>query len=151
MLTQFIQHISVVAAKEGRNASPIIEALCKAVLLDLDLVIQCYLETKDKSMLEILSRATTFTADMEQLNAELSLAMAQVKVSAKALSKDAAESDQHTTQLASLFDQVDALEDKVKQIDERISNLKTGDRLYVHEGSDQTGTFAKLKALLLGE
>jgi methyl-accepting chemotaxis protein len=151
MLTQFIQHISVVAAKEGRNASPIIEALCKAVLLDLDLVIQCYLETKDKSMLEILSRATTFTADMEQLNAELSLAMAQVKVSAKALSKDAAESDQNTTQLASLFDQVDALEDKVKQVDERISNLKTGDRLYVHEGSDQTGTFAKLKALLLGE
>ena len=52
----------------SRNFTLIIDAICKAVLLDLDLVIQCYFEAKDESMLEILARATNFTSDMEQLN-----------------------------------------------------------------------------------
>ncbi len=150
MLVQFVQHISVVAAKEGLDASPIIGALCKAVLLDLDLVIHCYLEAKDESMLEILGRATKFTADMGQLNTELGFVTAQVVESTAAISRDA-EEEEYANQLANLNTQVDALTDKVKQIDERISQLKTGDRLYVHKGSDQTGTFAKLKALILGE
>ena len=151
MLVQFIQYISVAAPKEGHDASPMIQAICKVVLLDLDLVIHCYLEAKDESMLEILRRATTFTTDMEKLNSELNLATAQVKASTKAMSEDATEKDQHASQLASLVVQVDALADKVKQIDERVGELKTGDRLYVPVGSDQTGTFAKLKALILGE
>ncbi|MDH3491458.1 MAG: protoglobin domain-containing protein [Gammaproteobacteria bacterium] len=151
MLAQFVQHISVAAAREGRDASPIIGALCKAVLLDLDLVIHCYLEAKDESMLEILARATKFTSDMDQLNTELSVMTAQVKESTEDMSKNANDNDRHASQLASLRIHVDALTDKAKQIDERISQLKTGDRLYLHKGSDQTGTFAKLKALILGE
>ena len=151
MLVQFVQHISVAAAKEGRDASPIIEALCKAVLLDLDLVIHCYLEAKDESMLEILARATKFTSDINQLNTELSFTAARVKESTEAMSKNVNDNDRHASQLASLCIDVDALTDKAKQIDERISQLKTGDRLYVHQGGDQTGTFAKLKALILGE
>ncbi len=151
MLVQFVEHIAAEGAKDGRDESPIIKALCKAVFLDLDLVIHCYLEAKDESMLEVLSRATTFTTDMEQLNAALSLTTANVKASAESLSKEASESDQHASQLASLLEQVDALADNVEQIDERIGQLKTGDRLYAHTGNDQTGTFAKLKALMLGE
>ena len=151
MLVQFVQHIVVVAPKEGRDASPIVEALCKAVLLDLDLVIHCYLEAKDESMLEILARATKFTSDMDQLNTELSFMTAQVKESTEAMSKNTNDNDRHASQLASLCVHVDALTDKAKQIDDRISQLKTGDRLYLHKGSDQTGTFAKLKALILGE
>jgi hypothetical protein len=147
MLGQFIQHISDVAPREGRDAGPIIDAICKAVLLDLDLVIQCYFEAKDESMLEILARATNFTSDMEQLNTELSDMTAQVKESTEAMSKNANDNNA----LESLRTQVDALTDKAKQIDERISQLKTGDRLYVHKESEQTGTFAKLKTLILGE
>lgn len=151
MLVQFVQHISAAAAKEGRDPGPIIEAMCKAVLLDLDLVIHCYLEAKDESMLEILARVTKFTADMEQLNTELGSVTAQVIESTEAISRDAKENEEHANQLARLHIQVDALKDKVKQVDERISQLKTGDRLYLHKGGDQAGTFAKLKALILGE
>jgi len=151
MLVQFVQHISVSAAKEGLDASPIIGALCKAVLLDLDLVIHCYLEAKDESMLEILARATKFTADMGQLNTELGFMTAQVMESTEAISRHAEEKQEYASELANLNTQVGALTDKVKQIDERISQLKTGDRLYFHKGGEQTGTFAKLKALILGE
>ena len=41
MLVKFIRHILAVAPKDGRDVSPTIEALSKAVLLDLDLVIHC--------------------------------------------------------------------------------------------------------------
>ena len=102
-------------------------------------------------MLEILARATKFTSDMDQLNTELSFMTARVKESTEAMSKNANDIDRHASQLASLCIHVDALTDKAKQIDERISQLKTGDRLYVHKGSDQTGTFAKLKTLILRE
>ena len=150
MLVQFIEHISVSTAKEGRDASPMIEALCKAVLLDVDLVIHCYLEAKDKLMLDLLMRATRFTDDMENLNSELSLAAAQVKASTDAMSADASGNDLHASQLARLVVQVDAIADKAKQIDERVSELKSKDRLYLQRGSEHTGTFAKLKALILG-
>ena len=151
MLVQFIQHISAVARKKDRDASPIIEALCKAVLLDLDLVIHCYLEAKDRTMVDLLMRATTFTDDLEDLNGELSLATAQVKESTEALSKDATQNDWQAAKLAELHAQTDALVDKVKQIDERISELKISDRLYLERGVEHTGTFAKLRALVLGK
>lgn len=151
MLVQFIQHISVVAPKEGHDASPMIQAICKAVLLDLDLVIHCYLEAKDESMLDILRRATMFTADIEKLNSELNLVTAQLKASTEAMSEGATERDRHASQLARLVVQVDAMADKVKQIDERVGELKTGDRLYTPISSDLTGTIAKLKARILGE
>ena len=151
MLVQFIRQVAVAAPKQDRDASPIIEALCKAVLLDLDLVVHCYLEAKDESMLEILGRATTFSTDMEELSSELSLAMAEVSESTVAMCKDATENEQRASQLAKLGVQVDTMADKVKQIDERISKLKTSDRLYLHKGSDQTGTFAKLRALIRGK
>ena len=151
MLVKFIRHISAVAQKEGRDASPIIEALCKAVLLDLDLVIHCYLEAKDQVMLDLLMRATRFADDLAETNSELGLVAAQVKVSTEALSKDATENDRRAGQLEALLAQADAVADKVKQIDERISELKIGDRLYLHRGSEHTGTFAKLRALVLGK
>jgi hypothetical protein len=151
MLVQFVRHIAVAAPKQDRDAGPIIEALCKAVLLDLDLVIHCYLEAKDESMLEILGRATAFSNDMEELNSDLSLATAQVRKSVKAMSEAATENDQRASELARMVVQVNAMADKVKQIDERISKLKTGDRLYSHKRNDQAGVFARLKALLRGE
>ena len=151
MLAQFVQHISAEAAKEGRDPSATIAAVCKAILLDLDLVIHCYLEAKDESMLEILGRATTFSADMEVLTREMGVALAEVKASTATIAEDATENERQASHLATLVVQVDALTDKAKQVEERIGQLKTGDRLYVHRGSDQTGTFAKLKTLILGE
>jgi len=151
MLVQFVRNISINARKDGRNASPMIEALCKAVILDLDVVIHCYLEAKNEAMLGILERATDFTADMSELNSELSVATAQVRESAEAVAMEVTEEKKRAGSLARLAAGVEALTEKVRQIDERINQLKTGDRLYVHKDRDQTGTFAKLKALIFGE
>mgnify|MGYP001821082749 FL=1 len=151
MLVQFVRHIADAAPKQGRDASPMIEALCKAVLLDIDLVIHCYLEAKDETMLNVLERATTFSTDMDELSGELGLATVQVRELTRAMSEDAIEDNQHASQLAELVVQVDALAEKVKQIDARIGKLKTDDRLYLHGSSNRTGVFAKVKALIRGE
>jgi methyl-accepting chemotaxis protein len=151
MLGQFVRHVAVAAPEQNRDATPVIEALCKAVLLDIDLVIHCYLAAKDETMLDVLERATTFTTDMEELNRELSLAMAEARKSIDAMCDDASEPGRGTSQPATLNVQIDAIADKVKQIDERISKLKTDDRLYLHGSSDRTGILAKLKALISGE
>jgi cell division septum initiation protein DivIVA len=102
-------------------------------------------------MLDLLMRATKFTDDLEDLNSELSLAAAQVKESTEALSKDATKNDWQAAKLAELHAQTDVLADKVKQIDERISELKISDRLYLQRGVEHTGIFAKLKTLILGK
>lgn len=65
--------------------------------------------------------------------------------------EDATENDRPASQLARLGVQVDTMADKVRQMDERISKLKTGDRLYLHKGSDEAGTFTNLKALIRGK
>lgn len=151
MLIQFIQQVSAAAAKEGRDPSPIIESLCKAILLDLDLVIHCYLEAKDKAMVELLKRSTSLADDLTRLNSELSLATAQARETTEAMSKEVTGNDRHAGQLAKLSVEIEALTDKVKQMDERVRQIKKGDRLYLQKGSDETGTFARLKALILGE
>lgn len=151
MLAQFIEHIASVSVEAGRDATPLTQALCKAVLLDLDLVIYCYLEAKDQQMVALLERATTFSEDITRLNAELTAAAAQLGESVEALTINADAGDQSAARLAKLSNGIDAVTEKVKEIDERTSQLQTRDRLYVQKGSDQSGPFARLKAFILGD
>ncbi len=149
MLVKFVRHISAVASKDGRDATPIIEAVCKAVLLDLDLVVHCYLEAKDQVMVDVLMRATKFTDDLAEMNSELGVATAQINASTKALSKDATENDRQSGYLAMLLGQTEELADKVRQIDERIRELKFSGRPYLAPGNEHTEMFAKLRTLII--
>ncbi len=151
MLAQFVQHVAVVSRSEQQDPGPIIDAVCKAILLDLDLVIHCYLQAKDEQMLEILARATNFTADMEALYAELAAATAQTKETVATISKNVVDEELHKTQVAKLNDGIDALAITVRRIDERLGQLKTGDRLYAHKAGDTRGVLARLKARITGE
>ena len=151
MLAQFIRHISATAATEDYDASRMIEALCKAVLLDVDVVIHCYLEAKNRTMLDILERATSFTDDISELSSQLSLAAAQVRESAEALTSEGKKYQGKVASVSNLVAAVETLTEKVVQIDDRTSELKTGDRLYLHKNSRRTGIFARLKAWILGE
>lgn len=150
MLVKFVRHISAVASKNGRDATPIVEAICKAVMLDLDLVVHCYLEAKDQVMVDLLMRATKFTDDLAEMNSELGAATAQISASTEALSKDATENDRQSGHLAMLLGQSDELADKVKQIDERIRELKFSGRPYLAPGTEHTGMFEKLRTLIIG-
>lgn len=151
MLVQINQRISLLAPKWGRDPRAIIEAVCKVVLLDLDVVIHCYLEAKDRVMLDLLMRATRFIDELAEMSSELGLATAQVKVSTDALIRDTTENDGQTGTHGELLVHTGALADKVKQIDARISELKVSDRLYLKSGIEHTETFANLKSQILGE
>lgn len=150
MLVKFVRQVLAVVSKDGRDASPIIEAICKAVLLDLDLVVHSYLEAKDLVSVDLLMRATRFTDDVAEMNSELGLATAQINASTEALLKDATEDDRQAGHLAKLHAQTDELADKVRQIDERIRALKFSGRPYLPPGLEHTGMFGKLRTLVSG-
>jgi len=149
MLVQVIQRISLLAPKWGREPGPIIEAVSKVVMLDLDVVIHCYLEAKDRVMLDLLMRATRFIDELAEMSSELGLATAQVEASTEALTKGTSKSEGPTETVKELLARTGALADKAKQIDERISELKVTDRLYLKSGIEHTETFANLRAQVL--
>ncbi|NNJ87548.1 MAG: hypothetical protein HKP20_10300 [Akkermansiaceae bacterium] len=116
----------------------------------MDVVIHCYLEAKDRVMLDLLMRATRFIDELEEMSNELGMATAQMKVKTIALFKDTTEKEGQAGSPQELLAHTGTLADKVRQIDERISELKVGDRLYLKSGVEHTETFAKLRAQLLG-
>ena len=149
MLVQVIQRISLLAPKWGRDPRPIIEAVSKVVMLDLDIVIHCYLEAKDRVMLDLLMRATRFIDELAEMSSELGLATAQIEVSTEALTKDTTKNEGQTETVKELVAHTGALADKIKQIDERISELMVTDQLYLKSGIEHTDTFANLRAQVL--
>lgn len=89
MLIQLIELISTKTQGTETAAMPLIRAVCKAVFLDLDLVIHCFLEVKDSAMREILRRATGFSADISALNDDLQTNTEQIKSAADEILKQA--------------------------------------------------------------
>jgi hypothetical protein len=149
MLTQFIKPVMEEASKEGRDASPIIEALCKAVMLDLDLVIHCYLEAKDRVIFDLLLHATRFIDELAETNEELLTQLAQVKESTDGLLNDAEENEKQAESLTKLADHAEILSHTIQNLDERINELKSGDRLYLQQGREHTGTFSQIVARII--
>ena len=149
MLAQFIQRIAADAAEGGHDASPITEALCKAVLLDLDLVIHSYLEAKDRVILDLLLHATRAIDDLVEKNRDIRLASDKIKESAEVLLQDAIEDDGTTGPLEELLAQAKALTGNVRQLDTRIDKLKSGERLYLQSGGEHTGTFSQLVSRII--
>ncbi|HSN51552.1 MAG TPA: protoglobin domain-containing protein [Woeseiaceae bacterium] len=148
MLTGFIECICKEAENEGRAACETIQAVCKAVLLDVDLVIHSYLEAKNEAMRQVLRRATKFAADVAELGAGMSDASRKVRDSAAALAETQAEADGLNGELQDLLDQVACLTEHSGAIEERIGKLRFGDRLFIE---DDPTTLDRLKSLLSRE
>lgn len=148
MLGQFIEHILAQASENRRDASPIVEALCKAVLLDLDLVIQSYLEAKDRVIFDLLLHATRAIDDLGETNGDIRLASDKIEESAGVLLQGAID-DERTAALDELLDQVKVLSANVQQLDARIDKLKSGERLYLQSGGEHTGTFSQLVSRII--
>ena len=131
MLAQFIHHILAQASEDRQDASPIVEALCKAVLLDLDLVIHSYLEAKDRVIFDLLLHATRAIDDLVETNGDVRLASDKIKNSAEVLLQDAIDGEGTAEPLEELLDQVKVLSANVRQLDNRIDELKSSERLYL--------------------
>lgn len=149
MLVQFVRHVAARAAEEDRSAGPVIEALCKAVFLDLDLVIHSYLEAKDRVILDLLIQATRFIDTLTQTSDELRSASVKVKESARLLAEDSMNGCDKTDTIQHLLDHADSLAIELGQMEERIDQLKSGKQLYLKSGSEHTGTFAQIVSRII--
>ncbi len=133
MLNEFIECICTEAGKEGRPACETVQAVCKAVLLDVDLVTHCYLEAKSESMRLVLRRATRFAAEVAELGNGLSDASRKMQASATALASKGSAASSQGGAVQELLDQVAALAEQSRAIEDRIGELQFGDRLYIEE------------------
>ena len=149
MLAQFIQHIAAVAAEGGHDASPITEALCKAVLLDLDLVIHSYLEAKDRVIFDLLLHATRAIDGLVETNRDIRLASDKIKESTEVLLQDTKAEKGTAAPLEELLAQVKVLSANVRQLDTRIDELKSEERFYLQSGGEHTGTFSQLVSRII--
>lgn len=151
MLAKFIERILAQAAEGNYNASPIIEALCKAVLLDVDLVIDSYLEAKDRVIFDLLMHATLFIDELVETNEEVRVVSDKVRVSAESLLQEAGEDGDSVEQLKELLAHATLLTNNAQRLDARIDELKSGERLYLQSGSDHTGTFSQLVSQIIDD
>lgn len=151
MLAKFIEHISDDASREGYDASPLIEALCKAVLLDVDIVINAYLEAKDRVILDMLMHATRFIDRLEEAKIKLHSASQNVSRSAEALRQETVARDEGDKPVDELLAHAKVLSDELRQLDERIDQLKSNERLYLKRGTEHTGTFSQLVSQIIEE
>jgi len=144
MLSQFIQRICEEAEKEGKAACETVQAVCKAVLLDVDLVTHCYLEAKNEAMRQVLRRATTFATDIAELSSGLGETGSKVEDAAAMLEKTEAGSGGQAEQFEELRSQVESLVEQSRAIEQRIGELQFRDRLYIE---DDPTTLERLKSL----
>lgn len=145
MLNQFIGRICDEAEKEGRAACDTVQAVCKAVLLDVDLVTHCYLEAKNEAMRQVLRRATDFAGDVAELSGGLAATSDRVEEAAAGISAVEAGSARQTAQLQTLLEHVESLVEQSRAIDNRIGELQFRDRLYIEE---EPSTLDKLKSMI---
>ena len=133
MLNQFITRICEEADKEGRAACETAQAVCKAVLLDVDLVTHCYLEAKNEAMRNVLRRATEFATDIAELSNGLGDAGDKARNTAALLAENDVGSGGQAEQFDELLAQIESLVEQSRAIEQRIGELQFADRLYIED------------------
>ena len=144
MLNQFISRICEEAGNEGRAACETVQAVCKAVLLDVDLVTHCYLEAKNEAMRKVLRRATEFATDVAELSNGLGDAGNEIRNTAVRLAETDADSGGQAERFDDLLGQIESLVEQSCAIEKRIGELQFGDRLYIE---DDPSTLDRLRSL----
>ena len=161
MLGQFIELVADKCADDKESAARILKSIIKAIFLDMDMVILCYLDTKDSSIRQVLRRATDFRADVATLSDGLTKTATQIQAIVDALPtesgnypaaapthEESAAGNQAGNELNAL---VERLSEQTAQLDKRLNDLKFVDRLYIHDDVARTGILARLKARILGK
>lgn len=164
MLGQFIELITDKSVEDKESTARILKSVCKAVFLDMDLVILCYLEAKDNTVRQVMRRATDFRADVAIHSDALTKTAAQIQGIAKALptatrNYPAADHDRDRSQASTREESsewrnagnelnalAEQLSQQTAQLDKRLNDLQAGDRLYIHDDAARMGPFARLKA-----
>jgi hemoglobin-like flavoprotein len=161
MLCEFIGLIYKHYADNTDDAISLIQAISKIIYLDMDLVINCYLDAKDESIRRMLVSSTELRAEMWKFSDELNAVAAEINSTAEALSKDTQnnlESDASTPSQHSrswdevhentkvLVSQAEQLKTRTKGLDEHLKHLPLSEKLYLPEA----GPLSVLKDMFFG-
>ena len=143
-----VQLIGVLAKSAAAPPARLIQAVCKAIFLDVDLVTHCYLDAKDNDMRTILQRTTSLTDDLGALTNDLRTAVTNARLTAEeaAAASPPAASGPHTELLARLS----VVERHTEQLAARLGTLQFGDKLFIDESRQESGTLRRLRSLLRG-
>lgn len=147
MLDQFIDVLMQDESIDRATLHKAVRAIQKAVLLDIDLVIQSYLDAKDETMRTLLHRATDLTSDIH----ELANGIGDEAQAIRAIANEADESvDNFEDQATSLMEHSKRLTGLIESLDSRLQKVYSGDRLYITGPDSGTGPIARLMSLVRG-
>ncbi len=153
MLCEFIDLIYKHYAYKAAVAISIIQAISKIIYLDMDLVINCYLDAKDESIRRMLVSSTELRAEMWKFSDELNAVAAEINSTAEDLSEDTQNNlrsndstpgsharnwgEMHeSTKL--LLSQAEQLKTRTGRLDEHLKHLPLNEKLYLPEAGPLT-------------
>jgi hypothetical protein len=161
MLCEFIGLIYKHYADNTDDAIALIQAISKIIYLDMDLVINCYLDAKDESIRRMLVSSTELRAEMWKFSDELNAVATEINSTAESLS----ENTQHNLESGSstpgtavrnwdevhentrvLLSQAEHLKSKTEGLDKHLKHLPLSEKLYLPEA----GPLTVLKDMIFG-
>lgn len=153
MLCEFIGLIYKHYADKTDEAISLIQAISKIVYLDMDLVINCYLDAKDESIRRMLVSSTELRADMWKFSDELNAVATEINSTAETLS-DSTQSqlepdsstpgsqarnwDEIHESTKVLMSQAEQLKARTEGLDEHLKQLPLSEKLYLPEAGPLT-------------
>lgn len=137
LLNQFVELACLCHRNDTDKIPAVIQALNKLVFLDMNTVLDMYLEAKNATMRDLLLRATTFAEDMTALSKDLENAEQdlQAKVNSAAKSAEIAES-------------VAQLSTRVGKLTSRLEMFQYGDRLLIVPHPRAKGFVARMRQFI---
>lgn len=156
MLNEFIELIIQQFKGDAKNLTKIVQALNKAIVLDMSFVVEAYFEAKNSAMKEILHRSTDFAEDVKHLTDDLTHTAQDLSKQTELIVTGSERSEGEQSQpkedqanIRKLLKCTDKLSGQVDKLNSRLDELMFGDRLYVG-GKQDTNFFTRLKNFLGG-
>lgn len=132
MMNQFIRVISEHFHEDNEGMTQMIHALHKAVFLDIDTVIDSYLEEKNHAMRKVLLHAEKFSASLKKINCVL-----------------AKKAIDHQTNLSALSTYAKILDQQMLQLDQKISEVQPHDSVSAEKSNQELTVLLQESTVLL--
>lgn len=145
MLVQFNEHIARECIADSTLATRLQQSVTKAIILDMDLVIHCYLEIKDSAIRKILHRAIDFRTEVTKIGNELTTITTLLQEVAKAAAAKQSDRPEAGNDLTSLIEQ---LSENSEILNRRLSELQFGDRLYIADDPAESSLLGRIRIMM---
>ncbi len=132
MMCQFIELIYENYAEKDESVVSLIQTVSKIIFLDMDLVIHCYLDSKDESLRRLLVSSSEIRAKMWGISDDLNALASEIKTKTKVLSDNPDDIKQNAKELVALVDQ---LNNQAKGMDGYLQTLPLSEKLYLPKES----------------